>query len=63
MRIDEFSAAADMDGLMTATEITRFMSVGFDVPIVSHAAPTPSRGEDRRWILVIFEDIIGTFSL
>ncbi len=30
MRLDEFSAPADIDGVFTTTEQIRFLSVGFD---------------------------------
>lgn len=33
MRIDEFSAPADIDGTLDTTEITRFLLFGFDIEI------------------------------
>lgn len=31
MRIDEFSAPSNIDGSLSSTEMTRFMSFGFDI--------------------------------
>lgn len=42
MRIDEFSAPADIDGVIDATERTRFSSLGFDIITVT-TAPLPIR--------------------
>ena len=41
MRLDEFSAPADIDGVFTTTEQIRFLSVGFDT---LPAAPSISDG-------------------
>lgn len=42
MRIDEFSAPAQIDGTLTVTERTRFMLFGFDIAIAA-AVPEHSR--------------------
>ena len=31
MRLDEFSSTTDLDGVLTPTEMMRFLGVGFDI--------------------------------
>lgn len=35
MRLDEFSGAVNMDGVLSSTEMTQFLLLGFNVPIIS----------------------------
>lgn len=39
MRIDEFSAAAQIDGTISTTEQAQFLLVGFDIEIAEAQAP------------------------
>lgn len=45
MRLDEFSAPADIDGVFTATERTRFVTFGFDIAFDS---PVEAEEEDQK---------------
>jgi len=35
MRLDEFSSTTDLDGVLTPTEMMRFLGVGFDIYEIS----------------------------
>ena len=35
MRLDEFSSTTDLDGVLTPTEMMRFLTVGFDIYEIS----------------------------